>query len=121
MADICEATYAAKIENDRTKATDLIEDTIHRYPDNHYPLLAFCDIALKYSDTKMLIEGISQLEKLMSFKNISSRTLNRYKAFLSALTGDIQEAFLLIEKDISRYPPESRDKIRNRLHQCTKL
>jgi hypothetical protein len=121
MADICEATYAAKIENDRTKATDLIEDTIHRYPDNHYPLLAFCDIALKYSDTKMLIEGISQLEKLMNFKNISSRTLNRYKAFLSALTGDIQEAFLLIEKDISRYPPESRDKIRNRLHQCTKL
>jgi hypothetical protein len=120
MADICEATYAAKIDNDRTKATDLIDDTIHRYPDNHYPLLAYCDIALKYSDTDMLIEGISKLEKLMYFKNISSRTINRYKAFLSALTGDVQEAFLLIEKDISRYPQESREKIKNRLQQCSK-
>lgn len=120
MADICEAKYAEKIENNRIKATDLIEDAIHRYPDNHYPLLVFCDIALKYSDTEMLIDGISKLEKLMTFKNISSRTINRYKAFLSALTGDIQEAFLLIDKDISRYPPESRDKIKDRLHQCSR-
>jgi hypothetical protein len=121
MADICDATYAAKIENDRVKASDLIEDTIHRYPDNHYPLLAYCDIALRYSDTDMLITGINQLEELMKLKSISSRTINRYKAFLSALTGDVNGALLLIESDISRYPPDSREKIKNRLRQCSKI
>lgn len=120
MADICESLYAAKIENNRTKATDLIDDTIHRYHENHYPLLAYCDIAIKYSDIEMLKEGIKKLDNLMNIKSISSRTINRYKAFLSALTGDIQQAFLLIEKDISRYPIDSREKIKNRLNECAK-
>ena len=118
MADISEATFAAKIDNDRTKAIDLIGDTIYRYPDNHYPLLAYCDIALKYSDKEMLTDGINKLERLFKNKNISSRTINRYKAFSSALTGDIDGAFLLIERDIARYPQDSREKIKQRLRSC---
>jgi tetratricopeptide (TPR) repeat protein len=49
MADISEALFYAKLEDNKQVAFDKIEDCIYRYPDSHYPLLTFCDIAVKYT------------------------------------------------------------------------
>ncbi len=119
MADIAEALFVARVENNEQRSYDLIFDAVHKYPDNHYPVLAFCDISLKYSNAYMLNDGIEMLEKLTGYKNISNRTITKYKAFLYALNGEVHEAMLLIEQDISRYPIESKERIIARLKECS--
>lgn len=120
MADIADALYYCKVENNSVKSFDSISDCIHRYPDNHYPIFAMCDIALKYSNIEQLQIGLSKLDKISSSKNLSSKTVNRYKAFLLALQGDIFGALDIIKKDISRYPQESKERIIKNIEECAK-
>lgn len=110
MADIAEALYYAKALSDKQVSLDKINDCVNKYPGIHYPLLALCDIALKYSDIPLLKSGIEKLEGI-SNRHFSAKTLNRYKASLLALNGNADEALKLIEKDLSRYPVESRERI----------
>lgn len=111
MADIAEALYYAKALTDKNTSIDKINDCVRKYPDNHYPLLALCDIALKYNDKALLEDGLKQLEKIITSRHFSVKTLNRYKASLLALNGKTDEALKLIEKDLSRYPDDSKARI----------
>ncbi|MCW9026705.1 MAG: hypothetical protein OQJ77_05255, partial [Thiovulaceae bacterium] len=111
MADIADSLYDAKILNNKTSSVDKITDCIKKYPGNHYPLLALCDIALKYFDKDLLSSGIKQLEEIITDRHFSIRTLNRYRASLLALNGETDEALRLIEKDLHRYPKESKERI----------
>ena len=117
MADIAEALYDAKVLNNKISSLDKINDCISKYPGNHYPLLAKCDIALKYYDKEVLKIGLEELEKIVSSRHFSFRTLNRYRSSLLALNGDIDEALNVIEKDLYRYPQESKDRIIARLKE----
>ncbi|MBS4722695.1 toll/interleukin-1 receptor domain-containing protein [Aeromonas caviae] len=122
MADIGEALIAAKVQDNEQRGLDLIWDAVRRYPDTHYPLLALCDIAVRYRNIQELHKGIRGLEELNKYKNISSRTLNRIRATELALTGDAKGAISLIGKDLSRYPEESSRRIVERLqHYATTL
>jgi len=47
----------------------------------------------------------------MTKRHVSIKTLNRYKASLLALNGKTDEALKLIEKDLSRYPADSKERI----------
>ena len=111
MADIAEALYYAKALSKKQISLDKINDCVSKYPGNHYPLLAFCDIALKYNDKALLEEGLEKLEKIMTTRHFSIKTLNRYRASLLALNGKTDEALKLIEKDLSRYPADSKERI----------
>ena len=115
MADIADALYLAKVKNDKFSSIDKINDCVNSYPDNYYPLLAKCDIAIKYFDKIVLKEGIDKLEIILQKKHLSKRTLNRYKATLHSLNGDFNKAIQTIEKDMYRYPQESRDRIVEKL------
>lgn len=120
MADIADALIAAKVDNEKQKAIDKINDCINKYPNNHYPLLSLCDISLKYKDIDSLKEGVNRLEALSKDRQLSGRTLNKYKAFLYALEGNEAEALRTIEKNISRYPAESRERILSRIKNYCK-
>ena len=115
MADIAEALYEAKINNNETAAFDKINDAMSKHPDNHYPVLTFCDISMKYREVDMLRKGIFALEELSKKSQIAMRSINRYKAFLKALEGDYPAALAIIEKDISRFPPKSRERTLEKL------
>ena len=80
------------------------------YPDNHYPLLAACDIALKFENLKEFESALEELMRISKNSHISQRSLNRYKALSAALKGDEGAALSLIRDDISRYPEESRQR-----------
>lgn len=67
----------------------------------------------------MLNEGVVKLEEISRMKNISSRTLNKYKSFLYAFDGDFSAALKIIDKELNRYPSESKDRIVNRLRDIS--
>lgn len=115
MADIAEALFQAKVANNRQAAFDKINDSIATYPGNHYPVLTYCDIALKYRDKDLLKDGVDRLNQLSREKDLSTRTINKYKAFLMALEGNASGALKLIESDISRYPNESKARLTARI------
>ena len=120
MADIAEALFQAKVANDRQAALDKINDCIAAYPGNHYPILTYCDIALKYSDAGLLGDALSRLNQISKEKDLSARTVNKYKAFLMALEGNVQGALKIIESDISRYPNESKTRLISRIEAVAK-
>jgi tetratricopeptide (TPR) repeat protein len=115
MADIAEALFQAKVANDRQAALDKINDCIAAYPGNHYPVLTYCDIALKYLDANLLGDALSRLNQISKEKDLSIRTINKYKSFLMALEGNVHGALRLIESDISRYPNESKARLISRI------
>jgi len=120
MADIAEAFFYAKVKHDKQAALDMIEDCVKKYPDNYYSLLTLCDIALKYYDKEALKSGVDKLEKMSSNKYLPARTLNRYKSYYLALNGNEDEALKILEKDLSRYPTESRDRVSLRIKEYSK-
>lgn len=111
MVAIAEALFTAKVNNNRIRAFDNIKDCVSAFDNSHYPLLALCDIAIKYRDEEELKQAISSLSKF----HVSSRTINRYKAFLYALEGDLDNAKKLINEDIARFPSHSKFRILERL------
>ncbi|WP_425640955.1 TIR domain-containing protein [Marinomonas gallaica] len=119
MADIASSLFEAKVNNNKQRAIDLISDAVDRYPDTYYPLLTFCDLAIKYEDKDMLSKGVSKLEEISRMKNISSRTFNKYKSYLYAFDGDFSESIKTIDKELNRYPLESKDRIINRLRDIS--
>lgn len=111
MAEISDAIYSAKIDGNKVEAIDKIRDCSHARPDNHYPLLAMCDLAIKYRDQDLLKEGVSRLKAMNNKKHVSSRTFNKYQAYILSFDGNYTEALDLIARDLSRYPIESKERI----------
>ena len=111
MAAIADSLFQAKVNNLRVKAFDTIRDSVAAYSDSHYPLLALCDIAIKYRDKEELHNAIIALSKYQ----VSQRTVNKYQAFLLVLEDKLDEAKGLINKDISRFPANSKSRILSRL------
>lgn len=111
MAAIADSLFQAKVNNLRVKAFDTIRDSVAAYSESHYPLLALCDIAIKYRDKEELHNAIIALSKYQ----VSQRTVNKYQAFLLVLEDKLDEAKGLINKDISRFPANSKSRILSRL------
>ncbi|BBB27002.1 toll/interleukin-1 receptor domain-containing protein [Amphritea japonica] len=120
IADISEAVFLAKVEGKEVEALDKIGDCVDMRPDNHYPLLAMCDLAIKYKNIELLTEGVLRLRNIRKRKNVSSRTFNKYESYVFALNGNITDAIKVIEKDLSRYPQESKDRIIRSIRECAK-
>lgn len=116
MADTAEAYFFAKIKHNKQLALNKVEDAINAFPDNTYPILTLCDIALQFLDKEQLKRGIDLLEELQNNrKHFSPRTLNRYKAYYYALDGNQIEALNIIKEDLDNYPKESQDRIKQRI------
>ncbi|CAX61490.1 Putative TPR repeat-containing protein [Erwinia billingiae Eb661] len=118
MAKIASAMYAAKIENDETKSIDEINDCISMHPESPYPLLAKCDVGLKFKSSDIIAEALQSLEKMRRRKVVSERTLITYQAYLAALQGDENGANKIIAGEISRYPHEAKERIFKRIKDC---
>lgn len=118
IADISEAVYLAKVEEKEVEALDKIRDCVDAWPDNHYPLLAMCDLAIKYKNIDLLTEGVSRLREIKSRKTVSSRTFNKYQSYIYALNGNVTEAIKVIERDLSRYPQQSKERIIRSITEC---
>jgi hypothetical protein len=120
MADIAEALFYAKVNHDKQLSLDKIADCVKTYTNNHYSLLAFCDIAIKYLDKDLLKEGIQKLEKFSEVNYLSDRTLNKYKVYYFALDGKEHEALKILEKYLSRYPTESKERTISKIKEYCK-
>ncbi|WP_049535792.1 toll/interleukin-1 receptor domain-containing protein [Vibrio harveyi] len=114
MADIADALFHAKIKQNKSRSLDLIKDCVARYPNNHYPLLGYCDIALIFSDKYEFKEAVSELQKLRD-SQLSPRTLNRYLALEAAFSGNEDQALAFVRADLGRYPEDSRTKFNEAL------
>lgn len=120
IADISEAIYLAEVEDDKIGALDKIQDSVDIHSDSHYPLLTLCDLAIKYESIELLQEGVSKLKDVRKTINVSSRTFNRYQAYIHALQGKVVDAENAIKDDLSRYPLASRDRVLRKLRECAK-
>ncbi len=120
MSLICKALFSAKIDKDKDMAIACILSCMTQFPGNHYPMLTWCDIAIKFNDINELEKAITKVEQTAQTKNISKRTINKYKAIYKALNGDITSALNIIEQDIEQYPNESKQRIINRLTEMAK-
>jgi hypothetical protein len=119
MAQIAEALYIARVEHNETASTDKIRDCVNQHPDDYYPLLAMCDIAIKYNSKKLLQEGYEALGLLSKKKSLSTRTTNRYKAYIYAFDGETEKAIEAVNGDLARYPNESKVRIINRITEIS--
>ncbi|AHB71954.1 hypothetical protein P262_05051 [Cronobacter malonaticus] len=117
MANIASAIFTAKIENDEPKALSIINDCIAMAPESPYPLLAKCDVGLKFKAVQTLEEALILLEKMKRRKVVSERTLTTYHAYLMALKGDENRANQILANDIRSYPQEARDRILKRIKE----
>lgn len=120
MAQIAKSLYTAKILNDKPSAIDIINDCITQNPNKHYPILAKCDIAIKYKDSALLEEGINELHKVIYSKGLSERALVKYQAFLEALKGNLTQALHLIDDVTVRYPEKNKEKMRAIVYDLSK-
>lgn len=121
MARIASAQYSAKIENDEQKSISLINDCIAIYPESPYPLLAKCDVGLKFKSIHTLEEALLSLEKMKRRKVVSERTLTTYHAYLMALNGDEKQANQIIANEIRKYPQEPRERILKRIKEYASM
>ena len=120
MAGNAQALYSAKIENNKQKAFDQIDDCIAAFPDNHYPLFTKCDIALIYRDYELLDESIGKLEALNKRRHFSQKTLTKYQAYSYALQKDIKKAIKLLQNDLSRFPEDSKNRLLDKINLLAK-
>lgn len=120
MADISEAIFLARIDGNETEAIDKILDCANRRTESHYPLLAMCDLAIKYKNINLLRKGVSRLQHIKNKKIVSTRTLNKYKSYIYASDGNVNDAIKVIENDLSRYPQESKDRIFRQVQEYAK-
>lgn len=119
MADISEVIFIAKIDGNKTNALDKIRDCVGKRPDTHYPLLTMCDLAIKYRDINLLKEGFYKLKAIENRKFVSSRSFNKYQAYIYALEGNTEDAIKIISDDLSRYPEDSKSRLIKNITECS--
>lgn len=120
MAAIAKALYFSKIEQNETKSFNHIDDAISTYSDTYYPILAKCDIAIKFKNIKALEEAVESLEIISKRRGEQViRALNKYKAYMLALKGSKGAAIQLITNEINQYPEQNQKKIIRKIEELS--
>lgn len=119
MASIAQSLYYAKIEQNEEKAFNSINDAINAYADTYYPILAKCDIAIKFRNIKALEEAVNSLEPISKKSEQIGRSFNKYKAYLLALQGHKDRALQIISKEINQYPEHNKNKILRKIEELS--
>ncbi|MDO7426527.1 toll/interleukin-1 receptor domain-containing protein [Acinetobacter baumannii] len=117
MAAIAEALCYAKFDQNEQKAIDHINDAINTYSETYYPILAKCDIAIKFRNIKNLEEAVGLLEALSTRREQLIKALNKYKAYLLALKNDKDAALRIINNDLKQYPEHNKTKIIRKIEE----
>lgn len=116
MSKTASALFTDRILHNPAKAFDIITDAIDSFPYNIYPILTYCDIALKRSNIEKLQHGVNLLDQFKNNKSyLSNRTLHRYKAFLYALQGNKEEALNMINQETINFPPETQYRMKQQI------
>lgn len=109
------ARMAAFYDSDEKKSMDIIEDAIIRFPSVDYPTLTKADLATFFKNEKALKEAVEKLEKNVSRNAQTFRPYIRYKATLLAMTGELHQAKLLVQKELKGLIGSSQQKLIERL------
>lgn len=115
MALTAKALFVMKIKKDANEAFNIIDDCIHRSPENYYPLLGKADIAILSRNKDKLQEAIDALESTFANFQYSRRTLDKYKAYYFALDNDYEKAIQVFEKHLRNYTDEGADRFRRKI------
>lgn len=121
MAAIAKALYFSKIEQNELKSFNHIDDAISTYSDTYYPILAKCDIAIKFKNIRGLEEAVEALETISKRREQVIRALNKYKAYMLALKGSKDAAIQLITSEINQYPEQNQKKIIRKIEELSFL
>jgi len=119
MGVISQSLFLAKIESKFSDALQLIKTCKIKFPKSHYPLLTWCDIGLMCNNIEEMNIAVAELERLGK-NNVSSRTLNKYKAYTLALDGNVDKAIKIISADINSFPDKSRERWIQKLHEISR-
>lgn len=111
MAAIAEALCIAKFDQNEQRAIDHINDAIHMYSETYYPILAKCEIAIKFKNIEHLEQAVKLLENLSTKREQLIKALNKYKAYLLALQNNRDAALRIINNDLRQYPDQNKAKI----------
>lgn len=115
MVDSMKAKFAAVYDNDSAAAFAYVEDAIARNSDVVYPLLTKADVALQFRDAGKLNEAIVALEKVTSQKAQSYRSLIKFKAYLLAMRGNVEQAKALVGRELKGMLPGAYKRLIERL------
>lgn len=122
MGERAEALYLAKCENNENKSLSLINETIYKFNESHYPLLTKFDIALKFYNIEEMKDAIEKLESFNNIKSISEKTYIKQKAYYIAIAEqNSTKAKQLIYDELKNYPQESKDLILSKIDQFVSL
>lgn len=110
MADIAEAEYFDRCDNDGEKALDKINDAIATYRDITYPLLTKFDIALRRRNVHEMEAAHAALKELSKKSSISSFSLDKQKAYLEAVKGNLSLAMKILIPAMKKFPESSKIK-----------
>lgn len=119
MVDSMRAKFAAIYQNDSVAAFNFVEDAIARNSDVVYPLLTKADVALQFRDAVKLAEAIAALEGVTSQKAQSYRALVKFKAYLLAMRGSVEQAKSLVAKELNGMLPGAYKRLVERLESLS--
>jgi hypothetical protein len=111
MADIANAEYLNRCDNNYIAAMDKINDAILKYPDIIYPALAKFDMALKHKNFDAMKDAYNKINELSKKIAVSEVSLNKQRAYLEAAKGNTENALNIILPYLDRYPNETRQRI----------
>ncbi|VWC34658.1 toll/interleukin-1 receptor domain-containing protein [Burkholderia lata] len=115
MANSMRARLVAYFDNDEGRSLSMVEDAIHRYSDVSYPLLTKADLAVYFENKDKLREAIQGLEREIGKNAQSYRSLQKFKALLLAMEGNLGEAENILRKDLSGLIPSALQRLRERI------
>ncbi|WP_244744748.1 toll/interleukin-1 receptor domain-containing protein [Paraburkholderia terricola] len=115
MANSMRARLVAYFDNDEQESLRMVEDAIHRYADVSYPLLTKADLAAYFENKEKLREAIQALEREIGRNAQSYRSLQKFKALLAAMEGNLGAAEEILRKDLSGLIPGALQRLRERV------
>jgi tetratricopeptide (TPR) repeat protein len=109
------ARMLAYYDGDEAGSMTLIDETIHQFHKENYPILTKADLAVYFGNKEKLREAVEHLEKITSRNAQSFRTFVRFKAMYLAMSNDLSGAKALVRKELKGLIPSSLKRLNERL------
>ena len=95
MYSSARAKILAHFDDDVEGAYNLLDETIHKFPDVTYPLLTSADLAIQFKNINRLKKSIDFLDDQESPNSQTYRSYIRYKSMYFAMSGSPNKAISL--------------------------
>lgn len=109
------ALMAAIYDGRESNALDIIDEAIIIYNDNYYPVLTKLEISMRYLNAASIKECINKLKPKVDKNSPLYNAVKKGEAIYLAISGDKDKARSIIERDMSNFSQQAKDRLLDRI------